>query len=82
MFSAFGVIKSCFLAGVGVPGRHKGYGYLEYETLQSAQVASMDQTCMLTGYFLYILATPLTQDDTICCLKSIHLYKMYSLPLP
>jgi len=44
VFSAFGVIKSCFLAGVGVPGRHKGYGYLEYETLQSAQdsIASMN----------------------------------------
>jgi poly(U)-binding-splicing factor PUF60 len=38
VFSAFGIIKSCQLMGAGVPGRHKGYGYIEYETLQSAMV--------------------------------------------
>ena len=40
MFSAFGQIKTCELASAGIPGRHKGYGYIEYETLQSAQVES------------------------------------------
>jgi hypothetical protein len=40
VFSAFGIIKSCQLMGAGVPGRHKGYGYIEYETLQSAMVRS------------------------------------------
>ena len=38
VFSAFGQIKTCELASAGIPGRHKGYGYIEYETLQSAQV--------------------------------------------
>ena len=38
VFSAFGNIKGCDLASAGVPGRHKGYGYIEYDTLQSAQV--------------------------------------------
>ena len=36
--SAFGTIKSCQLTSAGVPGRHKGYGYIEDETLQSALV--------------------------------------------
>jgi len=39
VFSAFGNIKGCDLASAGVPGRHKGYGYIEYDTLQSAQEA-------------------------------------------
>jgi len=39
VFSAFGSIKFCELASAGVPGRHKGYGYIEYDTLQSAQEA-------------------------------------------
>jgi len=39
VFSAFGTIKFCDLANAGVPGRHKGYGYIEYDTLQSAQEA-------------------------------------------
>ena len=38
VFSAFGNIKGCDLASAGVPGRHKGYGYIEYDSLQSAQV--------------------------------------------
>jgi len=41
VFSAFGSIKFCELASAGVPGRHKGYGYIEYDTLQSAQAASI-----------------------------------------
>jgi len=36
VFSAFGTIKNCNLANAGVPGRHKGYGYIEYDSLQSA----------------------------------------------
>jgi len=39
VFSAFGPIKTCDLASAGIPGRHKGYGYIEYETLQSCQEA-------------------------------------------
>ena len=38
VFSAFGNIKFCDLASAGVPGRHKGYGYIEYDTLQSTTV--------------------------------------------
>jgi len=39
VFSAFGVIKFCELASAGVPGRHKGYGYIEYETALSTHEA-------------------------------------------
>ena len=39
VFSAFGNIKFCELASAGVPGRHKGYGYIEFDTLKSAQVS-------------------------------------------
>merc|ERR1719273_1549677 len=39
VFSAFGNIEFCDLASAGVPGRHKGYGYIEYDTLQSTTEA-------------------------------------------
>ena len=44
VFSAFGVITSCTLVNDPVYGKHKGYGFIEYETLQSANdaVASMN----------------------------------------
>jgi poly(U)-binding-splicing factor PUF60 len=36
VFEAFGKIKSCKLAQSQYPGRHKGYGFIEYETDQSS----------------------------------------------
>ena len=42
VFSAFANIKFCDLASAGVPGRHKGYGYIEYDTLQSTTVRTRD----------------------------------------
>ena len=36
VFEAFGKIKSCKLAQSQYPGRHKGYGFIEYENDQSA----------------------------------------------
>lgn len=36
MFEAFGTIKYCRLASSQYPGRHKGYGFIEYETDQAA----------------------------------------------
>ncbi|XP_042353724.1 poly(U)-binding-splicing factor PUF60a [Plectropomus leopardus] len=44
VFEAFGRIKSCMLAREPTTGRHKGYGFIEYEGPQSAQdaVASMN----------------------------------------
>nr|XP_033507251.1 poly(U)-binding-splicing factor PUF60a [Epinephelus lanceolatus] len=44
VFEAFGKIKSCMLAREPTTGRHKGYGFIEYERAQSAQdaVASMN----------------------------------------
>uniref|UniRef100_A0A669BY78 Poly(U) binding splicing factor 60 n=1 Tax=Oreochromis niloticus TaxID=8128 RepID=A0A669BY78_ORENI len=44
VFEAFGKIKSCMLAREPTTGRHKGYGFIEYEKAQSAQdaVASMN----------------------------------------
>lgn len=36
VFEAFGSIKYCKLAQGHAPNKHKGYGFIEYETLQSA----------------------------------------------
>jgi len=55
VFEAFGKIKSCELAQTMVEGKHKGYGFLEYETLQSCQdaISSMNQFD-LGGQFLRV----------------------------
>ncbi|XP_041847484.1 poly(U)-binding-splicing factor PUF60a isoform X2 [Melanotaenia boesemani] len=44
VFEAFGKIKSCMLAREPTTGRHKGYGFVEYDKPQSAvdAVASMN----------------------------------------
>uniref|UniRef100_A0A3P9MXN4 AFG3-like AAA ATPase 2 n=1 Tax=Poecilia reticulata TaxID=8081 RepID=A0A3P9MXN4_POERE len=44
VFEAFGRIKSCMLAREPTTGRHKGYGFIEYDKAQSAldAVASMN----------------------------------------
>ena len=44
VFSAFGNIISCALVPDPLTGKHKGYGFIEYDTLQSANdaVASMN----------------------------------------
>uniref|UniRef100_M4A7T2 Poly(U)-binding-splicing factor PUF60 n=1 Tax=Xiphophorus maculatus TaxID=8083 RepID=M4A7T2_XIPMA len=44
VFEAFGRIKSCMLAREPTTGRHKSYGFIEYDKAQSAQdaVASMN----------------------------------------
>ncbi|XP_054717868.1 poly(U)-binding-splicing factor PUF60-like isoform X1 [Uloborus diversus] len=39
VFEAFGKIKMCKLQSGGIPGKHKGYGFIEYENYQSAQDA-------------------------------------------
>lgn len=39
VFEAFGVIVGCEMAPTVVEGRHKGYGFLEFESVQSAQDA-------------------------------------------
>ncbi|XP_039282562.1 poly(U)-binding-splicing factor half pint isoform X2 [Nilaparvata lugens] len=44
VFEAFGPIKSCRLQQGSSPHRHKGYGFIEYETRQASQeaIASMN----------------------------------------
>jgi len=44
VFEAFGKIKMCALAQGPTPGKHRGYGFIEYETTQSAHdaIASMN----------------------------------------
>lgn len=44
VFEAFGKIKLCQLAQGPAPGKHRGYGFIEYETTQSAHdaIASMN----------------------------------------
>ncbi|KAM5156587.1 poly(U)-binding-splicing factor PUF60-like isoform 2-T2 [Mantella aurantiaca] len=39
VFEAFGKIKSCMLARDPATGKHKGYGFIEYEKAQSSQDA-------------------------------------------
>ena len=39
VFEAFGPIKYCRLQPGSTPTRHKGYGFIEYETQQAAQEA-------------------------------------------
>ena len=55
VFSAFGPIKACELASAGIPGRHKGYGYIEYETTQSTEEAISSMNLFdLGGQFLRV----------------------------
>ncbi|XP_076043066.1 poly(U)-binding-splicing factor hfp isoform X4 [Oratosquilla oratoria] len=44
VFEAFGKIKHCLLTPGTTPGKHKGYGFIEYDNSQSAQeaIASMN----------------------------------------
>jgi RNA recognition motif-containing protein len=44
VFEAFGPIKYCKLAPGSTPSRHKGYGFIEYDTQQAAleAIASMN----------------------------------------
>lgn len=44
VFEAFGEIKSCKLAPGPAPGKHRGYGFIEYANPQSAAeaIASMN----------------------------------------
>jgi len=45
VFEAFGSVTHCELAQAGLEGKHKGYGFLEYDNLQSCldAIASMNQ---------------------------------------
>ena len=45
VFEAFGKIRACDLAPASVPGRHKGFGFIEYDSIQSCQdaISSMNQ---------------------------------------
>ena len=44
VFEAFGKVQSCALSPDTLPGKHKGYGFVEYENQQSASdaIASMN----------------------------------------
>ncbi|CAM1302454.1 PUF60 (predicted), partial [Pycnogonum litorale] len=44
VFEAFGHIVTCRLMASNIPGKHKGYGFIEYDTTQAAQdaIASMN----------------------------------------
>ena len=39
VFEAFGSVTHCELAQAGLEGKHKGYGFLEYDNLQSCLVS-------------------------------------------
>ena len=52
LFSAFGNIKFCDLAIYGMHGKHKGYGYIEYDNAKSAQDAISMNLYNLGGHHL------------------------------
>ncbi|XP_033854467.1 poly(U)-binding-splicing factor PUF60 isoform X1 [Acipenser ruthenus] len=55
VFEAFGKIKSCTLARDPTTGKHKGYGFIEYEKAQSAQDAVSSMNLFdLGGQFLRV----------------------------
>ncbi len=64
VFEAFGPIKSCELAMNSMPGRHKGYGFIEYASAQGAQdaIASMN-LFDLGGQYLRV-GRAITPPDT------------------
>ena len=55
VFEAFGKIKACDLAQTVVVGKHKGFGFIEYESMQSCQdaISSMNNFD-LGGQFLRV----------------------------
>ena len=55
VFEAFGPIKYCKLAPGSTPSRHKGYGFIEYETQQAAMEAIASMNLFdLGGQFLRV----------------------------
>jgi half-pint family poly-U binding splicing factor len=55
VFEAFGTIKSCSLVRDLATAKHKGYGFIEYETSQSAQDAITSMNLFdLGGQFLRV----------------------------
>lgn len=56
MFEAFGQIRTCQLVPEPTkPGKHKGYGYIEYEAGQSAEDAVSSMNLFdLGGMFLRV----------------------------
>ena len=56
MFEAFGPIRSCNLTPEPTrPGRHKGYGFIEYSNAQSAEDAVSSMNLFdLGGMFLRV----------------------------
>ena len=55
MFEAFGTITSCELASSPVPTKHKGFGFIEYTTMNAAQDALASMNLFdLGGQFLRV----------------------------
>lgn len=64
VFEAFGTIVSCELAMTVVPGRHKGYGFIEYQTTQAAHDAIANMNLFdLGGQYLRV-GRAITPPDT------------------
>jgi half-pint family poly-U binding splicing factor len=64
VFEAFGPITSCELAMTSVPGRHKGYCFIEYNTTQAATDAISSMNLFdLGGQYLRV-GRSITPPDT------------------
>jgi len=65
VFEAFGVIANCEMAPTVVEGRHKGYGFIEFESVQSAQDAINSMNGFdLGGQYLRV-GRAITPPDTV-----------------
>lgn len=70
MFEAFGQIRTCQLVPEPTrPGKHKGYGFIEYTTAQSAEDAVSSMNLFdLGGMFLRVgkVSCPTQEAHTDC----------------
>lgn len=77
VFEAFGPIKYCKLQQGSSPHRHKGYGFIEYETKQAAMEAIASMNLFdLGGQYLRVgrAITPpnALHVSNVCIYTSVH----------
>ena len=76
VFEAFGSIKYCKLAQGHAPNKHKGYGFIEYETLQSALEAIGSMNLFdLGGQYLRV-GRAITPPNALAVRIYIYIYTM------
>lgn len=82
VFEAFGKIRMCMLTPAPTPGKHKGYGFIEYDTPQSAQEAIASMNLFdLGGQYLRVgrAITPPGSFYVSCSERKVELAGLYGL---